>query len=345
MKLNYDEDSRRPLKGGALNETKQDNETTMQNDESVDHGDKDAQNEKRRKYIKYGIFGGIGVIILVLAIVLPITLKRPPGPSPDPPGPEPKPVVRSGQNPYYVMVNTEKNTAWSRTGMIFFDPNRTINSVENLIPEETKKIFLGDVAQQQVQQIGVNWTTSLLTGPNNGIKKTLRYNFDMIDYKVARFELTDTDSDRFSIPDDIVERPETNKNMRLDMVGHFFNGTTLNNDQPFNFRFFDNVKPDSLYISTEDQSLIFSDKYIQMDFALPTNQVTGFGERITSHRLGDGAWGMWASGTTDEDAQDNARGRGGKYGVHPFLLVRSTQAQKYIGMYFRNANAQLPIIR
>jgi alpha-glucosidase (family GH31 glycosyl hydrolase) len=167
----------------------------------------------------------------------------------------------------------------------------------------------------------------------------------MIDFKVARFELTDSDSDRFAIPDEIVERPEANKNMRLDMVGHFFNGTTKNNDQPFGFRFFDNVKPDSLYISTEDQSLIFSDKYIQMDFALPTNQVTGFGERITSHRLGDGAWGMWGSGTTDEDMTDNARGRGGKHGVHPFLLVRSTQAQKYIGMYFRNANAQLPIIR
>ena len=29
------------------------------------------------------------------------------------------------------------------------------------------------------KQIGVNWTTSLLTGPNNQIKKSLRYSFDM----------------------------------------------------------------------------------------------------------------------------------------------------------------------
>jgi hypothetical protein len=46
-----------------------------------------------------------------------------------------------------VLVDTEKNTAWSRTGLIEFDVNRTVNSlVENLIPEETKRIFLGDVA-------------------------------------------------------------------------------------------------------------------------------------------------------------------------------------------------------
>jgi hypothetical protein len=68
----------------------------MQNDESIDHGDKDAQQEKRRKYIKYGIFGGIGVIILTLAIVLPLTLKKkPPGPSPPTP-PPPKPVISAG---------------------------------------------------------------------------------------------------------------------------------------------------------------------------------------------------------------------------------------------------------
>jgi hypothetical protein len=70
------------------------------------------------------------------------------------------------------------------------------------------------------KQIGVNWTTSLMTGPNNQIKKNLRYSFDMVDFKVARFELTDADSDRFTIPDEIVKRESQNKNMRLDMVGH-----------------------------------------------------------------------------------------------------------------------------
>jgi alpha-glucosidase (family GH31 glycosyl hydrolase) len=54
---------------------------------------------------------------------------------------------------------------------------------------------------------------------------------------------------------------------------------------------------------------------------------------------------MWSSGVVDSYNMDTGRGRGGQHGVHPFILIRSREAQKYIGMYFRNANAQLPIIR
>lgn len=280
---------------------------------------------------------------MVLAIVLPIILggKKKPDPKP-----VPVPVVPLGQNPYFVVVESEKNTAWSRSGLLEFDTNRTTaTAVESHLSEATKRILLGEASVAASKQIGVNWTTSLLTGPNNQIKKSLRYSFDMIDFKVARFELTDADSDRFSIPDEFVNRPDANKNMRMEMVGHYFKGTEKNKNQPFGFHFFDNVRPDSLYVSTENQSLIFSDKYIQMDFLIPSNQVYGFGERLTSFHLGQGAWGMWANGVTDQANLDTARGRGGQYGVHPFLLIRSREAQKYIGMYFRNSNAQLPIIR
>ena len=256
-----------------------------------------GNDETRRKYIKYGIFGGIGLIILVLAIVLPLTLGGKKKPDPKPPAP----VVPLGQNPYFVVVDTEKNTAWSRSGLLEFDVNRkTLASpVESHLSEETKRILLGEASVAAGKQIGVNWTTSLLTGPNNQIKKSLRYTFDMIDFKVARFELTDADSDRFSIPDEFVNRPDANKNMRLEMVGHSFKGTEKNRNQPFGFNFFDNVRPDNLYVSSEGQSLIFSDKYIQMDFLIPSNQVYGFGERLTSFHLGQGAWGMWANGVTD----------------------------------------------
>ena len=48
-----------------------------------------------------------------------------------------------------------------------------------------------------------------------------------------------------------------------------------------------------------------------MDFLIPSNQVYGFGERLTSVHLGQGAWGMWANGVTDQENLDNARGRGG----------------------------------
>jgi hypothetical protein len=93
--------------------------------------------------------------------------------------------------------------------MLEFDVNRTA-TVENLVTAETKRFLLGETSVEASKQIGVNWTASLMTGVNNEIKKSLRYTFDMIDFKIARFELTDADSDRFSIPDEYVNRPDTN---------------------------------------------------------------------------------------------------------------------------------------
>jgi hypothetical protein len=54
---------------------------------------------------------------------------------------------------------------------------------------------------------------------------------------------------------------------------------------------------------------------------------------------------MWANSQSLNNQSDDGLGRGGQQGVHPFLLFKSSQNQQYVGMYFRNANAQLPIIR
>ncbi len=52
-----------------------------------------------------------------------------------------------------------------------------------------------------------------------------------------------------------------------------------------------------------------------------------------------------SNGHNGLDGLDEGRGRGGEYGVHPFLLVQTRKPQEYIGLYFRNSNAQVPIIR
>lgn len=51
---------------------------------------------------------------------------------------------------------------------------------------------------------------------------------------------------------------------------------------------------------------------------------------------------MWASG--QDGTYDDGRGRGGLSGVHPFLLVWSGH-RRYIGLFFRNANAMTPVLR
>jgi len=78
----------------------------------------------------------------------------------------------------------------------------------------------------------------------------------------------------------------------------------------------------NVFIDTKGQNLVFSDKYIQMDFTLPSKRQYGFGERNHAFRLKEGAWGMWASGKNTGE-RDTGRGRGGLAGVHPFLLVQT----------------------
>ena len=100
-------------------------------------------------------------------------------------------------------------------------------------------------------------------------------------------------------------------------------GFTFHNDEktPFAFSFSDNADPSNVFLDTREQNLIFADKYIQMDIKLPSQRQYGFGERLRKFRLGEGAFGMWANGQNGLEDLDDGRGRGGEYGVHPFILV------------------------
>ena len=69
-------------------------------------------------------------------------------------------------------------------------------------------------------KVGLDWNSTIKFGKNNMQSDVLNFTFDMVDFKVARLTLTDAKNTRFSIPKELVNKPESNKNMRLDMVGH-----------------------------------------------------------------------------------------------------------------------------
>jgi len=79
------------------------------------------------------------------------------------------------------------------------------------------------------------------------------------------------------------------------------------------------------------------DKFIQMDFQLPSQRVFGFGERIRDFQLDEGTWTMWAIGL--DSPEDDGTGRKGVYGVHPFIMVQTEKKGDFIGIFFRNSNA------
>ena len=69
-------------------------------------------------------------------------------------------------------------------------------------------------------------------------------------------------------------------------------GFVMIND-PFSFNFTDDLT-DQVVLSSS--AFIMMDKYIQLDFNLPSRRIFGLGERKTNFTLGEGTWTMWASG-------------------------------------------------
>lgn len=51
---------------------------------------------------------------------------------------------------------------------------------------------------------------------------------------------------------------------------------------------------------------------------------------------------MWAQG--QDSPYDDGQGRKNLYGVHPFVLVQTSQVNDYIGIFFRNSAAQSPVV-
>ena len=49
-------------------------------------------------------------------------------------------------------------------------------------------------------------------------------------------------------------------------------------------------------MNPENQTFYMTDKFIQMDFKLPSQRVYGLGERNRKFNLEEGTWTMWANG-------------------------------------------------
>lgn len=114
-------------------------------------------------------------------------------------------------------------------------------------------------------------------------------------------------------------------------------------NSPFGFSYTDTRDSSNVLVSTEDSAFFMSDKYMQLDLQLPTQRVYGLGERSREFGLSEGTWTMWANG--QESPYDEGQGSKQTYGVHPFALVQTKTPGEYFGIFFRNANAQSPVLK
>jgi hypothetical protein len=78
----------------------------------------------------------------------------------------------------------------------------------------------------------------------------------MSDYRVAVLEMTDADKGRYSIPEEVVNKQKPNGQMRLEMLGLKVFA------EPFSFQFEDPRDNSSVFVHTNDSTLVFLDKFI-----------------------------------------------------------------------------------
>lgn len=121
--MQFNDDENEPLnnrgfgkKIGNVNETG--DQSTVMNDQD-NNGSSGWDDEKKKKYIKWGIIGGLIFIAVVLAIVLPITLGGGRGPEPPPTPPPPEPPFDRGINFY--RVGDVQSNKYQMQGVITFD--------------------------------------------------------------------------------------------------------------------------------------------------------------------------------------------------------------------------------
>lgn len=137
--------------------------------------------------------------------------------------------------------------------------------------------------------------------------------------------------ERWTVPDEILERNECNKALRLS-----FGGFSVD-ESPFGFTLRNPAK-DSFWLSTKDRNLVLSDKYIEIGFEVHSQNIFGWGERTRDFKLIDGEYTSWA--TSRDNGNDPGKRGYGKHGDYPFVLARNND-KSFIGIFFKNSNAKV----
>ena len=116
---------------------------------------------------------------------------------------------------------------------------------------------------------------------------------------------------------------------------------TKTNSNTFNLKLYTKKaeNENEFFSFTTSENFLYTDKYINFEFLLSSNNIYGFGERSHNFKLSDGIYTTWpldCSGTLYDD------GLGGmnQYSHQPIGLHKTKFKNLWIGLVFLNTNAQ-----
>ena len=181
---------------------------------------------------------------------------------------------------------------------------------------------------------------------NDMIIKKININLQIEYNKFIHIKIKDSnDKDRWEIPSDIIGKDyqyNLHQNIKESPPSSsLYNLFFSNKSDVFSFEL-KNRRDETFYTFSND-TFLFTDRFINFESILTSDDIYGFGERYHNIKLGTGVYTIWPN---DTGGIINDDGKGGKNGYsHQPVAIHKTKFENiWIGFVFLNSNNQDVVI-
>ena len=181
---------------------------------------------------------------------------------------------------------------------------------------------------------------------NDMLIKKININLKIEYENIIHIKITDPNNpDRWEVPEDLMDKKyrfNLYKNIKsIPSPDSFYSLNFSNTTDIFSFDLVD--KTNSIFYSFSQEIFLFTDRFINFESILTTNDIYGFGERGHELKLTDGVYTIWPNDTGGIREDLGIGGKNG-YSHQPVGLHKTRIENVWMGFIFLNSNNQDVVI-
>ena len=177
--------------------------------------------------------------------------------------------------------------------------------------------------------------------------KKININLKVEYENIIHIKITDAnDPDRWEVPDDLIDK-EYRFNLYANIKSNssqdsYYSLELINETDIFSFQLKD--KQNNVFYTFSKDMFLFTDRYINFESILTSNDIYGFGERGHELKLNEGIYTIWPNDTGGIQYDNGKGGRNG-YSHQPVGLHKTNLNNIWLGFIFLNSNSQDVVIK
>ena len=177
--------------------------------------------------------------------------------------------------------------------------------------------------------------------------KNININLQFEYENILHIKITDSNNpDRWQVPEDIIDTKynfNLHKNIKSKpSLNSCFSFSLSNSSDTFSFELKD--KNNITFYTFSNETFLYTDRFINFESILTTNDIYGFGERGHELKLNDGIYTIWPNDTGGIQMDEGKGGKNG-YSHQPVGLHRTKIENIWLGFIFLNSNNQDVVIK